>query len=392
MRTVIGLVLSLVAAVGAADESVAPTVDATERVLRDSPRELGIPEPVRNDPRFAPDVDAVVRASDAAIEANPDPLAELTSTRAALASTAPATASAPLVRILVTQALSEAVLRDLMRASSADPRLVLVLRGMRAGQSFGALARQLRELARGLDPAPSIELDPTRFEDVVAAPVAILYDGDTELARVDGLATAGWLREAVERGERGALGRRGPTVPVEEEDLIGLMQQRAARVDWAAQQRRALSGYLLSLPMLELPRATKARRRSLDPTFTVAVDIVAPDGRLIARAGERVNPLERLPFTQRVVVFDPADPRQLAFAQREANLLPAATLIVSRIDRDVGLDQIAELTQRFRRRVTLLNAPLAERFALEHLPSVIVAEAGRFVVTEHVPEDIDAEP
>jgi conjugal transfer pilus assembly protein TraW len=48
--------------------------------------------------------------------------------------------------------------------------------------------------------------------------------------------------------------------------------------------------------------------RRLDPTVTTENELRDHEGRLLVPAGVTISPLERLPFTSRLLVFDGTDP------------------------------------------------------------------------------------
>jgi conjugal transfer pilus assembly protein TraW len=117
-------------------------------------------------------------------------------------------------------------------------------------------------------------------------------------------------------GERGDLGVLGPVKPVTEPDLIEELQRRLAALDLDKLRERALERYWRRVGFEELPVAAEPRTREIDPTITAPRDLRTADGTPLVQAGERVNPLDRLPFAQRLVVFDATDQRQLATAKR----------------------------------------------------------------------------
>ena len=67
-------------------------------------------------------------------------------------------------------------------------------------------------------------------------------------------------------------------------------------------------------PALALARVTRPSSRLFDPSLTVMRDIRDHRGILIAAAGTRINPLDRLPLPATLIFIDGRDPDQLAFA------------------------------------------------------------------------------
>jgi conjugal transfer pilus assembly protein TraW len=191
-------------------------------------------------------------------------------------------------------------------------------------------------------------------------------------------------------GARGDLGVVGPTVTATEPNLIEVMKQRLASLDLTASQRRAAERYWGRLQYLELPQATEPRSRRFDPSVLVSADIKDARGNVIAPAGSRVNPLDLMPFHERVLVFDAARPEQVALARalaaryRDRRLV----LIASRLDRTAGWDGFKQLQDGFRAPVYLLNEPIRARFHIERVPALVDAE-GRDIVVREIPPPVE---
>jgi conjugal transfer pilus assembly protein TraW len=147
---------------------------------------------------------------------------------------------------------------------------------------------------------------------------------------------------------------------------------------------RALERAFDHLHLERLPIATEDRTRLIDPTLTAAAEIRLPDGAMLVAAGESVNPLAQLPFTQRLVVFDATDPRQVAFAQAQANepSSKANLFLITDLPRAQGWAELAQIMTQLDRRVFLLTPMVRQRFALERVPTLVEAEGLRFRVTE----------
>ena len=116
-------------------------------------------------------------------------------------------------------------------------------------------------------------------------------------------------------------------------------KERLAKVDMEKMKARALNTFWDKQTFAELPRATRHRVRALDPTVLVPADMTAADGTVIHKAGDRINPLDMRPFTQRLVIIDPLDPQQVALAKKQVADYGAkqnVVVIVSRVARGVG--------------------------------------------------------
>jgi conjugal transfer pilus assembly protein TraW len=290
--------------------------------------------------------------------------------------------------LFASRSLGDAQLRDLFAfaAGAADTRIVF--RGVGEDESLLAFVASLQPLLADLDPPPTVLLDPTPFREhgITAVPTLVaLGPKGQEIARVAGLASTRWLRQTLADGKRGDQGTRGPLREIAEPDLLETIHRRLARLDFGALGERAVGRAFDQLRFEHLPAAGEDRERLIDPTITATADIHLPDGTVLVRAGDTLNPLDHIPFTQRLVVFDAADSRQLAFVQAlaaEASDRPTTFLLTGLSQREgwAGLERVMGVLDR---RVYLLTPELQQRFALERVPAVIDAVGRRFRITEH---------
>lgn len=378
LRPLFVVALLALATAAEATEAAGAAVERSRAILADPRRWV---DPAVANP--VPKVDATTADAIRAIAA--DAMAQPVETIA----TPP---SSRLCRLFVSQSMPATELAAALARARSDPALIVVLRGVAPEQTLGQLTRRLLALSGRAETgsrSPAIELDPPRFTaaGIRTVPTLVCYDGDRELARVAGLIDPDWLRREIDGGRRGDFGTLGELLTIVEPDLLRALQQRAEGWDLAALRRGAEARYWQRHASSVLAVATEARSRRVDPSFVVAADLTAPDGRRIATAGETVNPLTRVPFTQRLVVFDATDARQCAALPE---LIRSAgerrvTLMTTRWDAQRGFDGLAALSHDLGRPVFLLGPEVIERFRLERVPSVVEADGPAFVVTEFVP-------
>ena len=272
------------------------------------------------------------------------------------------------------------------------PRVRVAFRGLAENESLMDFVRQVHGLLAGIEPVPEVVLDPTPFAaaGMDIAPVLLAHGPDGELARVAGLADPLWLRSRVQAGERGDLGVLGPVKTVTEPDLIEELQRRLAALDLDKLRDRALDRYWRRVAFEELPVAAEPRTREIDPTITAPRDLRSANGTLLVRAGETLNPLDRLPFTQRLVIFDARDERQRVTAKRlgreagEQRVLYLAT----QLEPSRGWVGLASVEDILDAPVYLLTPDVRARFSLERVPTFVEARGRVFVVAEVPPEDV----
>lgn len=185
----------------------------------------------------------------------------------------------------------------------------------------------------------------------------------------------------------GDLGHYGATFPIVEKDLFSVLRaklmaaQKSGKMEalnkaFAARVKQRLER---PTPVEGLTRAVQRRSWLYDPTFVVPKDFSDTRGRVFARAGDRINPLERLPNYNRVLVFiDGDDRQQFAYAVNRSKARPqdkvyivltkGAPLEIMRKDKvEVFFDQSGYLTQKF---------------GFSHLPAVVEKDGLALRVTE----------
>ncbi len=293
------------------------------------------------------------------------------------------------ITLLVSRALGAAALRDIF-ASAAGPDVRIVFRGVAEGEPLLDFMRGIHAELDGLDPMPAVELDPTPFREAgaEAVPLMILSGPDGEIARVAGLSDPAWLQAQVAAGRTGDLGVRGPVEAISEPDMLEEIARRIAALDLAALREQALARYWTRAVFEHLPAAREPRTRVIDPLIEAKADIALPDGTLLVRSGERLNPLDRLAFGLRLVVFDPTEPAQVRMARMLGESAGALrpVYLATRFDRDAGWEGFRAVEDALDETVYLLTPDVRERFALERVPASVESAGRVFLVREHPPE------
>ena len=132
-------------------------------------------------------------------------------------------------------------------------------------------------------------------------------------------------------------------------------------------------------PVPGIAPATEERSRLFDPAITVARDIRTLEGTLLAAAGTRVNPLERMTLSRDLLFVDGRRGAEIAWAlAREAEgARPARIVLLA--------GRPLELMRRHRRPFFLdQGGRLAARFGIAATPS-LVAQAGTLLRITEIP-------
>ncbi len=184
------------------------------------------------------------------------------------------------------------------------------------------------------------------------------------------------------------LGVRGATWAIAEPDLLAEIEarlvemQRTGELAWLEEEARADARRKLEEPdpVPGIAPAREQRSRPFDPAIVVAQDIRTPDGVLIAAAGTRVNPLERLPLTRDLIFVDGRRAVEIAWAlthERHAKIVLLA-------------GRPLDLMRRHRRPFFFdVSGRLAARFGIGLTPSLVEQEGARLRITEFRLDDVD---
>lgn len=120
------------------------------------------------------------------------------------------------------------------------------------------------------------------------------------------------------------LGVVGPTYEIAEPDLIEVIQSRLKRMETTGELGRKQNEYRdRVIGAIEKPKAASGIKTTqtprtfyIDPTWTADRDIRNADGSLLYAKGLKVNPLDHVSMSRKLVFFDARDRRQLSFAER----------------------------------------------------------------------------
>ena len=190
------------------------------------------------------------------------------------------------------------------------------------------------------------------------------------------------------------LGVRGATWPVAEPDLLLEIETRLLEMqrsgDLARLEDEARTRARRKLeepePVTGIAPAREPRSRPFDPAIVVAQDIRAPDGTLIAAAGTRIDPLERLPLTRDLIFVDGRREAEIAWAlarERKGGRPAKIVLLAGR-----PLD----LMRRHRRPFFFdTGGRLAAHFGIAATPTLLEQDGAMLRLTEIPVEDRDGQ-
>lgn len=165
----------------------------------------------------------------------------------------------------------------------------------------------------------------------------------------------------------------GQTFPIEEESFIAMLKKRLDSVDIEKEkekiQARAKEQIENPLPVSNITEATKDRVFYFDPSYTLDKDVILPCGKILHKAGTKVNPLEHIDLNRRLFFIDgrkanqvvwlkeQLDTKVLAQEQKEqvedriilvgGSVFKLKEILGQDYEDKVYFDQVGELTKKF---------------------------------------------
>lgn len=115
----------------------------------------------------------------------------------------------------------------------------------------------------------------------------------------------------------------GQTFSVAEEPFIEMLKKRLDKVDIEKEkqkiQARAKESIENPPAVLSIKPATENRVFYFDPSYTLDKDAVLPCGKILHKAGTKVNPLEHMDLGRRLFFIDNRQDAQVAWLREQLN-------------------------------------------------------------------------
>lgn len=211
------------------------------------------------------------------------------------------------------------------------------------------------------------------------------------MRRALGTLLAGALFAAVaEAAQAKDFGVYGATFPIVETDLLAELLARLKAAEASGRMttlNRAFAGRVKArlnrpVPVAGITHTTRPRSWLFDPSVRVPRDFADAHGRVFAHEGDLINPLDRIPGFNRVLIFvDGDDPQQIAFALRRARRDPRAkSYIVLTSGAPIELMRQTRTELYFDQDGTLTG-----RFGITQVPAVVEREGRALRISEVLP-------
>ncbi len=178
------------------------------------------------------------------------------------------------------------------------------------------------------------------------------------------------------------LGKSGLTFPIEEKSPFESMKSKAAlHTSEMKKYADEIENYIQNPPtIVGIGKALEKKSYHYDPTYIVEEDVEI-EGRLFAKAGDKINLLEKMEVPGGMLFFDGSDPAQVAWARKQPSVFKWVLVrgrpiaLETEEERPVYYDQFSYYTTRF----DIHNVPAR------------VKQEGTFLLIEEIPVDEEGE-
>lgn len=115
------------------------------------------------------------------------------------------------------------------------------------------------------------------------------------------------------------FGKQGATFEIKEEGFVSMMQRKLKKLNLVEYQQKmqdvARKKVEQPAAIAGITKATKTVSHSFDPSYVLDQDVVLPCGKLLYARGTRVNPLDHMEWTGKIVFIDGQDENQIAWVK-----------------------------------------------------------------------------
>lgn len=289
--------------------------------------------------------------------------------------------------IFVSWSMGEAAIKDVLQRYDGQQTTAVVFRGVPDDKPFAQGVMAIQAVSMSSKSSVAVVIDPVAFRTHgVAAVPAIAIEtpaGDTQI-KATGTVSAEQLAEALKDGKEGDIGSLGPTLEIQEPDMIEVAQQRIEQLDFDAIKQKAISRFWQNNAGNHLPTVQRDIVRRVDPTVLITQDILDAYGNVVTPRGE-INPLDIMPFDQKLVVIDPTQQWQVDLAIYEIAATPpgiTVTVMASEIPADRGWEVFENTQDAIGAALYMMPAAMGSRFQIQAVPSVVTADRTHFIVEE----------
>lgn len=284
-----------------------------------------------------------------------------------------------LYRVYVSRSMPAGQMKQILEIASNEPRMVIALRGVMPGEKIDGVVKWIMRVgAISKDgKQPNVVLDPVAFKknNITVVPVIEKLDEKgNSIAWVRGSASTRFLNDAIANGKKGDLGKIGAVGPVVERDMIEVAKEQINVKKARNEALKKFQSFWETQKYYELPVAIADRKRLIDPSIILEEGITGPDGTVLALPGERLNPMDAMPFNMVFIVIDARSSKQVAWASMLIQKLGMreSMVVTTAMPLEDGWDYYKKTVVRLKQPLYMINSDIIERFGIEKVPSMVV--------------------
>jgi conjugal transfer pilus assembly protein TraW len=245
--------------------------------------------------------------------------------------------------------------------------------------------RRLRDVMKGSDVWIPARFHPKAFREFNVTQVPVLMHATANnVATVSGLLNLSWLKDQMRFTEGLTnLGKRAPTKPVIERDFIEEITARMRGLDMKSKQSAAVENFWKKQALVTIADAKEDKTFYIDPTVRVQKDIINPNGDVLARKGDVINPLQSAPTQSTYILFNATKPHHVEWAFNQMNKvgsLGKVMVMTSQMDKEDGWEHLSALRKKMQREVYMIPKQLVERFAITGLPAIVSTDLDKYLL------------
>lgn len=169
--------------------------------------------------------------------------------------------------------------------------------------------------------------------------------------------------DGVEKVKIKDYGVRGHVFPIIEQSLLEIIMNKLTSAEQGGLlsklqekfKKKVIEKISRPAPVQGLIKAIQDRSWSYDPSFMQKTDIKDHTGKIIVKAGSKINPLEKINWGKALIFIDGDDKSQVAWVKMSAKarecklvLTKGSPIELAReLNQDIFFDQAGSLTARF---------------------------------------------
>lgn len=262
---------------------------------------------------------------------------------------------------------------------------VFVLRGWPAQpDGLEVLFSKLIRLFPSPIKQPTVEVDPVLFTGHHVTRVPVVLHEIPHTHQWNAIVGDGYgLDAAIQRINHGKGSPHkvfGRTWKIAEPNLIHVIDRRIKHYNWKAAEERARNRNLVAMSRtlaVDLPESRRPLNYYWDPAVVAQHTMTLPDGQVLAKAGERINPLRYFPaaIRQTFVVFNPKKRWQVQDVEAWLSTYRNVVLMVTRLPENTH--RMKALDTKLHHFVFASSPLLLSRLGVSRSPSLITIDRYR---------------